>query len=142
MSKGAGERVVTVFPQLIFGYHGCGRGCGEEFATGIGGCLGGVQCGNVRIRGNMPTISESKKGKVKIAVNYSDHNPPHFHVIKGKKTIALVSIKDAVVIEGGLSRVLLHRVLGWCVSHTKELLADWELARLGKEPKWIDWTID
>ena len=57
-------------------------------------------------------------------------------------TIALVSIKDAVVIEGGLSRVLLHRVLGWCVSHTKELLADWELARLGKEPKWIDWTID
>ena len=35
----------------------------------------------------MPTISESKKGKIKIAVNYSDHNPPHFHVIKGKKTI-------------------------------------------------------
>ena len=48
----------------------------------------------------MPTISESKKGKIKIAVNYSDHNPPHFHVIKGKKTIALVSIRDAVVIEG------------------------------------------
>ena len=42
----------------------------------------------------MPTISESKKGRIKIAVNYSDHNPPHFHVIKGKKTIALVSIRD------------------------------------------------
>jgi len=90
----------------------------------------------------MPTISESKKGGIKIAVNYSDHNPPHFHVIKGKKTIALVSIRDAVVIEGVLPRVLLHRVLGWCVSHTKELLADWNLARQGKEPKWIDWTID
>ena len=51
----------------------------------------------------MPTISESKKGKIKIAVNYSDHNPPHFHVIKGKKTIALVSIRDAVVIEGSLA---------------------------------------
>ena len=37
---------------------------------------------------------------------------------------------------------LLHRVLGWCVSHTKELLADWDLARRGEEPKWIDWTID
>ena len=61
---------------------------------------------------------------------------------KGKKTIALVSIRDAVVIEGVLPRVLLHRVLGWCVSHTKELLADWNLARQGKEPKWIDWTID
>jgi len=96
-----------------------------------------------RIRGvEMPTISESKKGGIKIAVNYSDHNPPHFHVIKGRKTVALVSIRDAVVLEGSLSRALLHRVLGWCVSHTKELLADWELARQGKEPKWIDWTID
>ena len=46
------------------------------------------------------------------------------------------------LIEGALPRVLLHRVLGWCVSHTKELLADWNLARQGKEPKWIDWTID
>ena len=90
----------------------------------------------------MPTISESKKGKIKIAVNYSDYNPPHFHVIKSKKTIALVSIHDAVVIEGVLPRVLLHRVLGWCVSHTKELLVDWNLSRQGKEPKWIDWTID
>ena len=90
----------------------------------------------------MPTIAESIKGGIKIAVNYSDHNPPHFHVVKGKKTIALVSINDAVVMEGSLSRVLLHRVLGWCVSHTKELLEDWELARQGKEPKWIDWTID
>ena len=41
---------------------------------------------------------------------------------KGKKTIALVSIRDAEVIEGSLPRVLMHRVLGWCVSHTKELL--------------------
>lgn len=53
-----------------------------------------------------------QKGRIKIAVNYSDHNPPHFHFIKGKKTIALVSIRDAVVIEGVLPRVLLHRVLG------------------------------
>ena len=65
-----------------------------------------------------------------------------FPVVKGKKTIALVSIRDVVVIEGVLPRVLLHRVLGWCVSHTRELLADWNLVRQGKEPKWIDWTID
>ena len=90
----------------------------------------------------MPTISESKRGKIKIGVNYSDRNPPHFHVIKGGKTIALVSIRDAVVMEGFLPRALLHRVLGWCVSHTRELLEDWELARKGEEPKWIDWTID
>lgn len=29
-SKGAGERVVTVFPQLIFGYHGCEREVAEK----------------------------------------------------------------------------------------------------------------
>ena len=90
----------------------------------------------------MPTISESIKGKIKIAVNYCDHNPPHFHVIKGRKTIALVSIREAVVMEGSLSKALMHRVLGWCVSHTKELMEDWELTRQGKEPNWIDWTID
>ena len=50
--------------------------------------------------------------------------------------------EDAVVIEGVLPRVLMHQVLGWCVSHTKELLANWELARKGKELNWIDWTID
>ena len=90
----------------------------------------------------MTTNYERLKGGIKIAINYSDHNPPHFHVVKGRKTIALVSIRDAVVIEGVLPRVLMHRVLGWCVSHTKELLANWELARQGKELKWIDWTID
>ena len=35
----------------------------------------------------MPTIAESKKGKIKIGVNYSDHNPPHFHVVKEPKWI-------------------------------------------------------
>lgn len=90
----------------------------------------------------MPTISESTKGGIKIAVNFSERNPPHFHVVKRGRTVARVSIKEAVVIDGSLPRAVLHRVLGWCVSHTKELLADWELARQGKEPKWIDWTID
>lgn len=90
----------------------------------------------------MPTISETNKGNYKIGINYADHNPPHFHVVKGKKTIARVAIKEAVIIDGELPRALLHRVLGWCVSHTKELLADWELARQGKELIWIDWTID
>lgn len=90
----------------------------------------------------MPTISESKKGKFKIGINYADHNPPHFHVVKGRKTIAIVSIRDAVVIEGSLTRTVMHRVLGWCVSHTKELMKNWELSRQGKELIWIDWTID
>ncbi len=90
----------------------------------------------------MPTIAESTKGKFKIAINFSEHNPPHFHVVKGNRKIASVSIKDAVVIKGALSNSALHRVLGWCVSHTKELMANWERARKGQELVWIDWTID
>ena len=35
----------------------------------------------------MPTISESKKGKIKIAVNYSDHNPP-----RSQKSCLLIGI--------------------------------------------------
>ena len=54
----------------------------------------------------------------------------------------MVSIKEAVVIEGELPRALMHRVLGWCVSHTAELLVDWELVKKGEDPKWIEWTID
>ena len=90
----------------------------------------------------MPTISESEKCRVKIGINYADHNPPHFHVIKRGKTIARVSIREAVVIDGELPRPLLHRVLGWCVSHERELLANWEISRKGGDMKWIDWTID
>ena len=30
----------------------------------------------------MPTISESVKGKIKIAVNYCDHNPPHICMVR------------------------------------------------------------
>ena len=90
----------------------------------------------------MPTVSKSAKGGINIGINYSDHNPPHFHVIKHGKTIAIVSIRDAVVIDGSLPKNVMHRVLGWCVSHTKELIADWELARQGKDLLWIDWTID
>lgn len=90
----------------------------------------------------MPTISESVKGGIKIGICYADHNPPHFHVFRGKRKVASVDIREAVVTKGALPRALLHRVLGWCVSHTKELMADWELSRRGEELKWIDWTID
>lgn len=90
----------------------------------------------------MPTIAESIKGGIKIGICYADHNPPHFHVFRGKRKIASVDIRETVVIKGALSRALLHRVLGWCVSHTADLLADWELARRGEALKWIDWTID
>lgn len=90
----------------------------------------------------MPTISETNKGGYRIDISYSDHNPPHFHVMKGKRKLALVDIRNAVVISGSLPGSLLYRVLGWCVSHTKELMENWNLAKAGKPLKWIDWSID
>lgn len=95
-----------------------------------------------RKKREMPTISKPKKGGYRIDISYSDHNPPHFHVMKGKQKLASVDIREAVVIQGSLPGGILHRVLGWCVSHTKELLADWELAKAGKPLNWIEWTID
>lgn len=63
-------------------------------------------------------------------------------MFRGARKVASVDIREAVVTKGALPCALLHRVLGWCVSHTEELLADWELSRRGEELKWIDWTID
>ncbi len=53
-----------------------------------------------------------------------------------------MDIRNAVVIKGSLPGALLYRVLGWCVSHTKELMENWNLAKAGKPLKWIDWSID
>ena len=89
----------------------------------------------------MPEIARSLKGKIVVTMNYSDHNPPHFHVRQGRNK-ALVDIKDAVVMAGTLSRDVLYRVLAWCVSHRKELLDDWERSKRGMELNHIDWTID
>lgn len=60
----------------------------------------------------MPEIARSLKGKIVVTMNYSDHNPPHFHVRQGRNK-ALVDIKDAVVLSGNLSRM--DRTLDICM---------------------------
>lgn len=89
----------------------------------------------------MPEIARSLKGKIVVTMNYSDHNPPHFHVRQGRNK-ATVVVKDAVVSAGSLPKDSLYKVLAWCVSHRKELLENWDLSRRGLELKHIDWTID
>ena len=76
----------------------------------------------------MPTISESKKGKIKIAVNYSDHNPPHFHAMYGDYR-CLVDIQNGCVIKGSLPARQLKLVLAWNELHMDELMQNWELAK-------------
>ena len=63
-----------------------------------------------------------------IAMYYSDHAPPHFHVRYGSER-ALIAIDSLAVFEGKLSPRALGLVTEWASSHQAELLEDWALAR-------------
>ena len=59
----------------------------------------------------MPFISEFFG--IKIYMYWDDHAPPHFHV-EYASLKALISIRDAVVINGMLPSRQLKLVLAWC----------------------------
>jgi hypothetical protein len=63
-----------------------------------------------------------------IAMYYSDHPPPHFHVRYGDQK-AIFGIESLSVLEGHLSRRVQSFVLEWAAQHQAELLENWELAR-------------
>jgi hypothetical protein len=72
-----------------------------------------------------------------IAMYYSDHAPPHFHVrYAGQK--ALVGIETLAVLEGSLSPRVLGLVVEWAALHRQDLLGNWELARRQAPLKGID----
>lgn len=63
-----------------------------------------------------------------IAMYYSDHAPPHFHVRYGSRKASL-SIDDAEVLDGSLPSRALSLVQEWAAQHRDEPHADWNLAR-------------
>jgi hypothetical protein len=63
-----------------------------------------------------------------IAMFYSDHAPPHFHVRYGEQR-ALIAIESLAVLEGDLSPRVLGLVIEWAQIHKAELRTDWEIAR-------------
>ena len=68
---------------------------------------------------------------IRITMNFSEHNPPHFHVeYAGYK--ATVRIIDAVIDHGFIPARQVKLVLAWCEIHKDELMQNWELARDGK----------
>ena len=83
----------------------------------------------------MPTISMFRG--IKITMNWSDHQPPHFHAAYGGDEV-LVGIKDLDVIEGELPSKQLKMLLGWAAFHQDELMDNWELARRQRELFQID----
>ena len=65
---------------------------------------------------------------IRITMNYSEHNPPHFHVeYAGYR--ASVRILDGVIGRGALPGKQMKLVLAWCEIHRDELMQNWELAR-------------
>lgn len=73
----------------------------------------------------MPTISRFYG--IIIFMNYSDHQPPHFHARYQDQEI-IVEMETGVV-EGRMSKRALRMVLEWAELHQAELQENWERAR-------------
>jgi hypothetical protein len=74
----------------------------------------------------MPEIS--RFFGISIAMFFTDHPPPHFHVRYGDQK-AMINIETLTVIGGKLSPRTLNLVLEWARMHQSELLQDWHLAQ-------------
>ena len=69
-------------------------------------------------------------------MNYSDHNPPHFHANYADFN-AVISILDSSVLSGFLPNKQLKIVLAWSQINQDALMQNWELMKNSKEPKRI-----
>lgn len=68
---------------------------------------------------------------IRITMNWSEHNPPHFHVEYGEDKASIL-IEDGIVSAGYLPKRQLKIVLAWAEIHRDELMQNWELARANK----------
>ena len=83
----------------------------------------------------MPTISMFRG--IKVYMNYSDHQPPHFHAFYGGEEV-VISIDNIEVITGSMQSKQLKMLLGGAAFHQEELKENWELARKQQELFPID----
>ncbi|MBF0284663.1 MAG: DUF4160 domain-containing protein [Magnetococcales bacterium] len=67
-----------------------------------------------------------------IAMYFSDHAPPHFHVRYGSQ-LASIAIETLTVLHGNLSPRALGLVMEWAAAHRDELMDDWRLAQEKRE---------
>lgn len=83
----------------------------------------------------MPTISPFYG--LEIQMYFNDHPPPHFHVgYSGYK--ATIGIVDLVLLTGQLPKTAKRLVMEWATAHQTELLEDWNLCQLKKQPLQIE----
>ncbi len=66
-----------------------------------------------------------------IWMNFSDHQPPHFHSCYGDYK-CIVNIKDGIV-KGEMPGRALRMILEWLEDHRQELMMNWEKAQKGEQ---------
>ena len=69
-------------------------------------------------------------------MNFSDHNPPHFHAWYGDYKVT-VGIKDSLV-KGEMPGRALRLILEWVDLHREELMNNWTLAQKGSALEKIE----
>jgi len=74
----------------------------------------------------MPEIS--RFFGIVVAMFYSDHAPPHFHV-RYAEYRGVIAIDPPALVAGRLPPRALGLVMEWASLHREELLEDWERAR-------------
>jgi hypothetical protein len=80
----------------------------------------------------MPTVANI--GGIAIAIYYNDHDPPHFHAIRGGMEFR-VRIADLSIFPGeGGSPPMERDVLAWAASHQAPLALCWVRARSAQPP--------
>ena len=65
-----------------------------------------------------------------ILMNYSDHQPPHFHAWYNEYNI-IVTIQNGIV-KGEMPARALRMILEWLELHREELMKNWEKAQSKK----------
>lgn len=65
-------------------------------------------------------------------MNWSEHNPPHFHASYGGDEV-LILINEIEVFSGSLPNKQLKLLFGWAALHQDELYENWKLAEKRQE---------
>lgn len=82
----------------------------------------------------MPTISMFYGILIRMFFFDTDrYNVPHIHA-EYQGQVAVYGISDGLVLAGGLPPAKHKLVVAWIEIHKDELIADWDLAVVGKKP--------
>ncbi|MBQ8223679.1 MAG: DUF4160 domain-containing protein [Bacteroidales bacterium] len=76
----------------------------------------------------MPEISRFYG--IYVLMNFSDHQPPHFHAWYGEHKV-IVNINDGIV-KGEMPGRAIKLILEWLDLHRDELLDNWQRSQNGK----------